>query len=614
MPQLLRVATAGSVDDGKSTLIGRLLYDSKSIFEDQLEAVERSSRERGDEYANLALLTDGLRAEREQGITIDVAHRYFATPHRKFIIADTPGHEQYTRNMVTGASTADLALILVDARKGVLEQTRRHAFLSTLLGIPHLVLCVNKMDLVGWSQDRFEEIKEEFRQFAIKLDVHDLSFIPVSALLGDNIVARTENMSWYDGPSLLHHLEQVHIASDRNLIDARFPVQYVIRPQQQTDADLHDFRGYAGTVASGVFKPGDEVVVLPSGFTSTVKAVHGPGGTAITEAFAPSAVCIELSDNLDVSRGDQLCRINNRPQVGQEIDAMICWLTDQTTLSENNRYSLLHTTRSTKAQIVRLDYRLDVNTLHRDENAEALSLNEIGRISIKTQQPLMFDPYRRNRVTGSFILVDEITGNTVAAGMINGPTLKDSHVVWHSSEVSREERATAGATVWLTGLSASGKSTIAVELERRLVAAGTPAYRLDGDNLRHGLNADLGFSAQDRAENVRRVGSVAQLFADSGAVAVACLISPYREDRDRVRAAHEAAGLRFVEVYVDTPIEQCEARDPKGMYAKARAGEITGFTGVDDPYEVPEHAELVIRPEDGTPAELAQRIMEVLAL
>ncbi|NMD64078.1 UNVERIFIED_ORG: adenylylsulfate kinase /sulfate adenylyltransferase subunit 1 [Nocardia globerula] len=614
MPQLLRVATAGSVDDGKSTLIGRLLYDSKSIFEDQLEAVERSSRERGDEYANLALLTDGLRAEREQGITIDVAHRYFATPHRKFIIADTPGHEQYTRNMVTGASTADLALILVDARKGVLEQTRRHAFLSTLLGIPHLVLCVNKMDLVGWSQDRFEEIKEEFRQFAIKLDVHDLSFIPVSALLGDNIVARTENMSWYDGPSLLHHLEQVHIASDRNLIDARFPVQYVIRPQQQTDADLHDFRGYAGTVASGVFKPGDEVVVLPSGFTSTVKAVHGPGGTAIAEAFAPSAVCIELSDNLDVSRGDQLCRINNRPQVGQEIDAMICWLTDQTTLSENNRYSLLHTTRSTKAQIVRLDYRLDVNTLHRDENAEALSLNEIGRISIKTQQPLMFDPYRRNRVTGSFILVDEITGNTVAAGMINGPTLKDSHVVWHSSEVSREERAAAGATVWLTGLSASGKSTIAVELERRLVAAGTPAYRLDGDNLRHGLNADLGFSAQDRAENVRRVGSVAQLFADSGAVAVACLISPYREDRDRVRAAHEAAGLRFVEVYVDTPIEQCEARDPKGMYAKARAGEITGFTGVDDPYEVPEHAELVIRPEDGTPAELAQRIMEVLAL
>jgi len=610
--QLLRVATAGSVDDGKSTLIGRLLYDSKSIFEDQLEAVERSSRERGDEYANLALLTDGLRAEREQGITIDVAHRYFATPHRKFIIADTPGHEQYTRNMVTGASTADLALILVDARKGVLEQTRRHAFLSTLLGIPHLVLCVNKMDLVDWSQERFEEIKEEFRQFAIKLDVHDLTFIPVSALKGDNIVTRTENMPWYEGSSLLHHLEDVHIASDRNLIDARFPVQYVIRPQRQTDAELHDFRGYAGTVASGVFKPGDEVVVLPSGFTSTVEAIFGPGGTVIEEAFAPSAVTISLADNLDVSRGDVLCRPNNRPQVGQEIDAMVCWLTEQSSLSENTRYTLLHTTKSTKAQVVRLDYRLDVNTLHRDEVAQSLSLNEIGRIQLKTQQPLLFDPYRRSRVTGSFILVDESSGNTVAAGMILGPTLKESKVVWHAASVSRAERATKGATVWLTGLSASGKSTVAVELERRLVASGVPAYRLDGDNLRHGLNSDLGFGAADRAENVRRVGEVAQLLADAGMVAVASLISPYREDRDRVRAQHLAAGLPFIEVFIDTPIEQCEARDPKGMYAKARAGEITGFTGVDDPYEAPTDAELVLRPEDGDPVAQAATIMEYL--
>ncbi|TJZ75728.1 sulfate adenylyltransferase subunit CysN [Rhodococcus oryzae] len=612
--QLLRVATAGSVDDGKSTLIGRLLYDSKSIFEDQLEAVERSSRERGDEYANLALLTDGLRAEREQGITIDVAHRYFATPHRKFIIADTPGHEQYTRNMVTGASTADLALILVDARKGVLEQTRRHAFLSTLLGIPHLVLCVNKMDLVDWSQERFEEIKEEFRQFAIKLDVHDLTFIPVSALKGDNIVTRTENMPWYEGSSLLHHLEDVHIASDRNLIDARFPVQYVIRPQRQTDAELHDFRGYAGTVASGVFKPGDEVVVLPSGFTSTVEAIFGPGGTVIEEAFAPSAVTISLADNLDVSRGDVLCRPNNRPQVGQEIDAMVCWLTEQSSLSENTRYTLMHTTKSTKAQVVRLDYRLDVNTLHRDEVAQSLSLNEIGRIQLKTQQPLLFDPYRRSRVTGSFILVDESTGNTVAAGMILGPTLKESKVVWHAASVSRAERATKGATVWLTGLSASGKSTVAVELERRLVASGVPAYRLDGDNLRHGLNSDLGFGAADRAENVRRVGEVAQLLADAGMVAVASLISPYREDRDRVRAQHIAAGLPFIEVFIDTPIEQCEARDPKGMYAKARAGEITGFTGVDDPYEAPTNAELVLRPEDGDPVAQAATIMEYLNL
>ena len=612
MPQLLRVATAGSVDDGKSTLIGRLLYDSKAIFEDQLESVERTSRERGDEHADLALLTDGLRAEREQGITIDVAHRYFATPHRKFIIADTPGHEQYTRNMVTGASTADLALILVDARKGVLEQTRRHAFIASLLGIPHLVLCVNKMDLVGWSEQRFEEIKEEFRQFAIKLEVHDLTFIPVSALRGDNIAQRTATMSWYEGASLLHHLEQVHVASDRNLIDARFPVQYVVRPQRQTDSPWHDFRGYAGTIASGVFKPGDEVVALPSGFTSKISAIWGPGGTALDEAFAPSAVCVQLVDQLDVSRGDMLCRPNNRPLVGSELDAMVCWFSDQASLNPDARYTLLHTTRAVRATVARLDYRLDVNTLHRDDTARSLSLNEIGRVQLKTSQPLMFDPYRRNHVTGSFVLVDESTNNTVGAGMITGPTLSPAKVVWHAAEVSRGERPTRGRTVWLTGLSASGKSTVAVELERRLVASGVPAYRLDGDNLRHGLNSDLGFGAADRSENVRRVGAVAQLLADAGVVAIACLISPYRADRERVREEHRAAGLDFVEVFVDTPVERCEARDPKGMYAKARAGEITGFTGVDDPYEAPERAELVLRPEDGTPTEQAAKIMELL--
>ncbi|MDV7357501.1 adenylyl-sulfate kinase [Rhodococcus oxybenzonivorans] len=612
MPQLLRVATAGSVDDGKSTLIGRLLYDSKAIFEDQLESVERTSRERGDEHADLALLTDGLRAEREQGITIDVAHRYFATPHRKFIIADTPGHEQYTRNMVTGASTADLALILVDARKGVLEQTRRHAFIASLLGIPHLVLCVNKMDLVGWSEQRFEEIKEEFRQFAIKLEVHDLTFIPVSALRGDNIAQRTANMSWYEGASLLHHLEQVHVASDRNLIDARFPVQYVVRPQRQTDSTWHDFRGYAGTIASGVFKPGDEVVALPSGFTSRISAIWGPGGTTLDEAFAPSAVCVQLVDQLDVGRGDMLCRPNNRPLVGSELDAMVCWFSDQASLNPDARYTLLHTTRAVRATVARLDYRLDVNTLHRDDTARSLSLNEIGRVQLKISQPLMFDPYRRNHVTGSFVLVDESTNNTVGAGMITGPTLSPAKVVWHAAAVSREERSTRGRTVWLTGLSASGKSTVAVELERRLVASGVPAYRLDGDNLRHGLNSDLGFGAADRSENVRRVGAVAQLLADAGVVAIASLISPYRADRERVREEHRAAGLDFVEVFVDTPVERCEARDPKGMYAKARAGEIAGFTGVDDPYEAPERAELVLRPEDGTPTEQAAKIMELL--
>jgi bifunctional enzyme CysN/CysC len=415
--ELLRLATAGSVDDGKSTLIGRLLYDSKAIFEDQLEAVERTSRERGDEYTNLALLTDGLRAEREQGITIDVAYRYFATPKRKFIIADTPGHIQYTRNMVTGASTADLALILIDARKGVLEQSRRHSFLSSLLGIPHLVLCVNKMDLVDWSEERFEEIKADFRDFAMKLDVHDLTFIPVSALHGDNVVNRSASMPWYEGTSLLHHLEEVHIASDRNFIDARFPVQYVIRPQNQTDHELHDYRGYAGTVAGGVFKPGDEVVVLPSGFTSRISSIDSYNGS-VDEAFNPMSVTITLEDDIDVSRGDLICRPQNRPQVTQEIDAMVCWLTEQTALRAGTKLTIKHTTRTVKALVKELQYRLDVNTLHRDESADALALNEIGRIHLRTQQPLFCDEYRRNRTTGSFILIDDATKNTVAAGMI----------------------------------------------------------------------------------------------------------------------------------------------------------------------------------------------------
>ncbi|MFZ2526193.1 MAG: adenylyl-sulfate kinase [Rhodococcus sp. (in: high G+C Gram-positive bacteria)] len=605
MSRLLRIATAGSVDDGKSTLIGRLLFDSKAVFEDQLEAVARTSRSRGAEHTDLALLTDGLRAEREQGITIDVAYRYFATPHRSFMIADTPGHEQYTRNMVTGASTADLALILVDARKGMVEQTRRHAFLSSLLGVPHLVLCVNKMDLVDWSQDRFDDICDEFRGFAAKLEIHDLSFVPISALQGDNVVGRTANMPWYEGTSLLHHLEQVHIGSDHNLIDARMPVQYVIRTER-------DFRGYAGTVASGVFKPGDEVVALPSGFATRVERIWGPGGQSLDRAFAGAAVCIELEDERDISRGDMLCRPNNRPLVGTEIDAMVCWLTERSSLDPAARYVLAHTTKSVHARAVRLDYRLDVNTLHRDETSTTLGLNEIGRVQLRTQQPLLFDPYRRNRTTGSFILVDETTGSTVAAGMITGPTLTDAGVVWHTAEAGRADRGAAGTTVWLTGLSASGKSTVASELERRLLTAGIPAYRLDGDNLRHGLNADLGFGPDDRAENVRRVGAVAQLMADAGLVAVCSLISPYRADRDRIREQHTAAGIPFVEVFVDTPIADCEARDPKGMYARARAGEITGFTGVDDPYEPPLAPELVLRPADGDPAAQAARIMKVL--
>ncbi len=610
--QLLRIATAGSVDDGKSTLIGRLLFDSKAIFEDQLSAVARTSQARGSDTPDLALLTDGLRAEREQGITIDVAYRYFATPRRKFIIADTPGHIQYTRNMVTGASTADVALILVDARNGVLEQSRRHAFLASLLGIPHLVVCVNKMDLVDFSEDCFQEIREDFRRFAMKLEVTDLSFIPISALGGDNVVQRSAAMPWYEGTSLLHHLEDIHVASDRNLIDARFPVQYVIRPHQAQDSDLHDFRGYAGTIAGGVFKPGDEVTVLPSGFSTTVTAVWGPGGEPIEEAFAGQAVTLQLADQIDIARGDLICRPHNRPHSVQDIDAMVCWMSGESELTPGAKYTIQHTTRATRASVKQLDYRLDVNTLHRDEAAGSLGLNEIGRVRLRTQTPLQFDPYRRNRDTGSFILVDEATNNTVAAGMITGPSLRESNVVWHSGAVGRAERATQGLTIWLTGLSGSGKSSVAVELERRLVASGRPAYLLDGDNLRHGLNAGLGFSAEDRAENVRRTGEVAKLLADAGVVAIASLVSPYRADRAKVRSSHEAAGIPFVEVFVDTPLEVCEARDPKGLYAKARAGEITGFTGIDDPYEAPQAPDLLLRPEDGDAAAQAAAILALI--
>jgi bifunctional enzyme CysN/CysC len=414
---ILRLATAGSVDDGKSTLIGRLLYDSKAIFEDQLAAVERTSKERGEDYTNLALLTDGLRAEREQGITIDVAYRYFATPRRKFIIADTPGHVQYTRNMVTGASTADLAIVLVDARNGLTEQSRRHAFLTTLLRVPHLVLAVNKMDLVDYSQEVFDRIDEEFTAFAAKLEIGDLTFIPISALHGDNVVQRSANMRWYDGPSLLHHLEHVHIASDRNLIDVRFPVQYVIRPHQATDPELHDYRGYAGQVAGGVLKSGDEVMHLPSGLTTTIERIDTAKGP-VPEAFPPMSVTLLLADDLDVSRGDMFCRPHNRPSSTQDIEAMLCWMTDARALTPGSRLIVKHTTRTVKAIVRDLHYRLDVNTLHRDEQAPQLGLNEIGRVTLRVTQPLFCDPYARNRLTGGLILIDEATSATVGAAMI----------------------------------------------------------------------------------------------------------------------------------------------------------------------------------------------------
>lgn len=415
--EMVRIATCGSVDDGKSTLIGRLLYDSKQIFVDQMEAIEEVSARKGSDYVDLALLTDGLRAEREQGITIDVAYRYFATPKRKFVLADTPGHIQYTRNMVTGASTADVALVLVDARKGLLEQTKRHAFLSTLLGVPHIVVCINKMDLVDYSEDRFEELVEEFSEFASRLDVGDLRFVPVSALVGDNVIDRSENMSWYQGMPLLPMLEQIHVASDRNLIDVRFPVQYVIRPHRM---EYQDFRGYAGTVAGGVLSVGDEVTVLPSGFSTTVSAIETADGP-LDSAEPPMSVVVSLADEIDISRGDMICRPHNQPHVGQDLDLMTCWMSSDRKLQVGDILAVKHTTRWVKAKVTELQYRLDVNTMHRDPSGETLDLNEIGRIRVRTSGPLLFDEYRRNRTTGSLILVDDATNSTVGAGMIIGP-------------------------------------------------------------------------------------------------------------------------------------------------------------------------------------------------
>lgn len=416
--ELVRLATTGSVDDGKSTLIGRLLLDTKQIFEDQLLAVEDASRRRGADYVDLALLTDGLRAEREQGITIDVAYRYFATPKRKFILADTPGHIQYTRNMVTGASTADVVMLLVDARNGILEQTRRHAFLASLLGVPHLVLCVNKMDLVDWDQAVYDAITDEFREFATKLQVTDLRFVPISALEGDNVVDRSKHMDWYNGPTVLGVLEEIHVASDRNLVDCRFPVQYVIRPHTM---EHQDYRGYAGQIAGGTWKVGDDVVALPSGFTSRIAAIDTPDGPVI-EAVPPMSVTLRLEDEIDISRGDMLCRPHNRPHVGQDVQAMVCWMTSDSTLRPGQKLAIKHTTRWGRALVAGLQYRLDVNTLHREDGATELGLNEIGRVSLRTTVPLFFDEYSRNRTTGSFILVDESTNGTVGAGMLLGPT------------------------------------------------------------------------------------------------------------------------------------------------------------------------------------------------
>lgn len=612
MATLLRLATAGSVDDGKSTLIGRLLFDSKAVMEDQLAAVQRTSQERGHDYTDLALVTDGLRAEREQGITIDVAYRYFATAKRKFIIADTPGHVQYTRNMVTGASTAQLVIVLVDARHGLLEQSRRHAFLASLLGIQHIVLAVNKMDLVDWSQERFEKIRDDFHEFAARLDVQDVTTIPLSALNGDNVVTKSDASPWYEGPALLSHLEEVYIAGDRNLVDVRFPVQYVIRPQTREHAD---HRSYAGTIASGVMRTGDEVVVLPAGKTSRITEIEGPAGP-LTEAFASMAVSISLADDIDISRGDMIARPNNQPHVTQDFDATVCWMSDDAALEPGRDYVIKHTTRTTRARVTALDYRLDVNTLHRDKSATALKINELGRVTLRTQVPLLLDEYSRNAAIGSFILIDPDTNGTVAAGMVRDTTpaatrAATPNAVRHQNLVTADDRLSRGSTVWFTGLSGSGKSSVAMLVEQKLLESGRPAYVLDGDNLRHGLNADLGFTMADRAENLRRLAHIATLLADSGQIVLVPAISPLEEHRALARKVHEDQGYDFFEVFCDTPLQDCERRDPKGLYAKARRGEITHFTGIDSPYQRPKNPDLRLTP-DCEVTELAQYVIDMI--
>ncbi len=616
---LLRFLTCGSVDDGKSTLIGRLLYDTKMIYEDQLAAVMRDSKVHGTTGSDFdpALLTDGLKAEREQGITIDVAYRYFSTDRRKFIIADTPGHEQYTRNMATGASNCNLAIILVDARHGVVTQTRRHSFIVSLLGIKHVVVAVNKMDLVDWSEEVFERIRTQTNDFAARLNFTDLHFIPISALQGDNVVERSANTPWYDGPSLLHHLETVNIASDRNLIDLRFPVQYVIRPNL-------DFRGFAGTLASGILRVGDPVLVAASQRRSRVKGILR-GGVPTEQAVAPMSVVVTLEDEIDASRGDMLVHPNNLPQVDTEVEAMMVWMHPEAARF-GSTYLVKHTTTMAPATLTKLRYKMDVNTLRKQPESAGgtLEMNEIGRVHLSLHRPIAFDAYSRNAPTGAFIVIDRISNATVAAGMIvdrlaaadrtaqAAPTSKNIRPE-PSLVTPAERQKVAGqkaVTLWLTGLSGSGKSTIAQALEKRLLAAGHLAYILDGDNLRHGLNRDLGFSAPDRAENIRRVAEVSRLFNQAGVMIITSFISPYRQDREIARAI--IGEEQFLEIHVSTPLEICESRDVKGLYKKARAGEITQFTGISDPYEAPEAPALVLPAHELEVEEAANRLYGLL--
>ncbi len=599
---LLRFVTAGSVDVGKSTLIGRLLYESKAIYEDQLKAINIASDRWGTtgSQMDLALVTDGLKVEREQSITIDVAYRFFTTPRRKFIIADTPGHEQYTRNMATGASTANLAIILIDAENGVLTQSKRHTFIASLLGIPHIVVAVNKMDIVGYSRDVYEKICSDYSDFISKLEVTDVTFIPISAFKGDNVVESGTNMPWYKGGTLLNHLETIHISSDRNLIDLRFPVQYILRPDQT-------FRGYLGTVASGVVKPGDEIMVIPSGVCTKVKTVFCPDGP-LGMAFPPLSVGLTTEDEIDISRGDMLVHVHNVPRVDRTIDAMVVWMSEEP-MKLDRSYYIKQTTRTVAGCISKLQYRVDVNTLHQRQETE-LKLNEIGRCVFILSQPIAYDPHKRNCATGSFIIIDRITNFTVGAGMIldrEPNTLvadtekayakpKSEHISPKVNLISSDERVkrmgTKPVTIWLTGLTGSGKTTIAYNLERKLFDTGISSYVIDGENSRLGFSKDLGFSAEDRRENIRRAAEFGRMLNDAGLIAICSFLSPYQTDR---KLAREITGQdKFIEVYLSAPLEICRQRAGSDIYAMAKSGEIKNFPGVTAPYEVPQSPDIIL--------------------
>ncbi|MCB1470036.1 MAG: sulfate adenylyltransferase subunit CysN, partial [Rhizobiaceae bacterium] len=599
---LLRFLTCGSVDDGKSTLIGRLLYDTKLIFEDQLATLEKDSRKHGTNGADVdfALLVDGLEAEREQGITIDVAYRFFATPKRKFIVADTPGHEQYTRNMATGASTADLAIVLVDARRGILKQTRRHSIIASLLGIRHIVLAVNKIDLVGFSPDLFSQIIADYRDFAVGLGFSSVVAIPLSARHGDNVITRSNRTPWYAGPSLLEHLETIVVDGRDTNRPFRFPVQYVNRPNL-------DFRGFAGTVASGSVAAGDEIVVANSGRSSRIKRIVTLAGD-LPVAVAGQAVTLVLEDELDVSRGNILVAPGARPHVADQFAAKLVWF-DERPLSPGRSYFLRTATDQASAAVSALKARVEIHDLGETE-ASSLLMNEVGLIEISTQTPIAFDSFHDNRATGAFVLIDRLTNATVAAGMIQNPLRRAENIHWHAIEIDRQARAAQkqqrAKVLWFTGLSGSGKSTIANLLDKKLNSTGRHTFVLDGDNLRHGLNRDLGFTLTDRAENIRRVAEVAKLMADAGLIVLVSFISPFRAERQMAR---ELIGdEEFVEIFVDTPFEECAARDPKGLYKRALAGEIRDFTGVDSPYESPEIADIHLATLGKTPEELVEQI------